>query len=461
VPVQDAETQSLPQADNTGDFVEEKRVRVGLVGFGTVGTGVAKLICEESDAIAAKIGVRLELACVVDLDTTTPRPVKLPDAILTDDINALLGDESIGIGVELVGGTTIAKDLQLQMLRAGKDVVTANKALLAEHGSELYHVAQENDRCVAFEASCAGGIPIVTAIRTGLAANNITAMYGIVNGTCNYILSSMSSRDEEFAVALAEAQQRGFAEADPTLDINGGDSAHKLAILASMAFGYEIALDDIFVQGLQDIARDDIRYGREMGYCLKLLAIGQKDVNGKVSLRVHPSFIAADCSLARVDGSFNAISVFGSAVGETLYYGRGAGMMPTASAVVADILDVALGNSRTTFNHLRLKPRNEVEPLIEKIDDSVSRFYIRVMAKDEPGVVACYGQILGNHHISISGALQHEGRGPDNTVPVVITTHKTQERNMAAALTDLANSDLFGDQPVCIRIVDIPEDRDT
>jgi len=363
--------------------------------------------------------------------------------------------------VELVGGTTIAKDIQLQMLRSGKHVVTANKALLAEHGTEIYRVARENDRCVAFEASCAGGIPIVTAIRTGLAANNITAMYGIVNGTCNYILSSMSAKDEEFAVALAQAQERGFAEADPTLDINGGDSAHKLAILASMAFGYEISLDDIFVRGLEGLARDDIRYGREMGYCLKLLAIGLKDADGKVSLRVHPSFIAADCSLARVDGSFNAISVFGSAVGETLYYGRGAGMMPTASAVVADIVDVALGNSKTTFSHLRLKPRAEVAPLIENIDDSVSRFYIRVMAKDEPGVVACYGQILGDHRISISGALQHEGRGPDNTVPVVITTHKTQERNMAAALTDLANSDLFGGQPVCIRIVDIPEDRDT
>jgi homoserine dehydrogenase len=271
----------------------------------------------------------------------------------------------------------------------------------------------------------------------------------------------MSAKDEEFATALGQAQKRGFAEADPTLDITGGDSAHKLAILASMAFGYEVSLDDIFVQGIDGIAKDDIRYGREMGYCLKLLAIGLKDEQGKVSLRVHPSFIAADCSLARVDGSFNAISVFGSAVGETLYYGRGAGMMPTASAVVADIIDVALGNSRRTFEHLRLKPRDEVIPLIEDINDSVSRFYIRVMAKDVPGVVACYGKILGDHQISISGALQHEGRGPDNTVPVVITTHRTQERNMAAALAELAQSEFFGNHPVCIRIEDIPEDRDT
>ncbi len=304
------------------------------------------------------------------------------------------------------------------------------------------------------------GFPSLPPFGPGWPPTTCRAMYGIVNGTCNYILSNMSAKDEDFAVALSKAQERGFAEADPTLDITGGDSAHKLAILASMAFGYEISLDDIHVQGIDGIAKDDIRYGREMGYTLKLLAIGIKDDQGKVSLRVHPSFIAAGCSLARVDGSFNAISVFGSAVGETLYYGRGAGMMPTASAVVADIIDVALGNSRTTFEHLRLKPREQVIPLIEDINDSVSRFYIRVMAKDAPGVVACYGQILGDHGISISGALQHEGRGPDNTVPVVITTHPTQQRNMSAALTELAESEFFGGQPVCIRIEDIPEDRD-
>ncbi len=441
--------------------MEEKRVRVGLVGFGTVGSGVATLILEEADAIAAKTGVRLELACVVDTDTDRPRPTRLPEGVLTSDLNRLLADDSIGVGVELVGGTGAAKDIQLKMLRAGKDVVTANKALLAEHGPELFRAAHENGRCIAFEASCAGGIPIIGAIRTGLAVNRITAMYGIVNGTCNYILSDMSAKDERFSHALAKAQKRGFAEADPTLDISGGDSAHKLAILASMAFGCEIALEDIYVEGIDGIAKEDIRYGREMGYCLKLLAIGQKNAQGRISLRVHPSFIGADISLARVDGSFNAISIFGSAVGETLYYGRGAGMMPTASAVVADIIDVALGNSRTTFEHLRLKPRSEVKPLIEKIHESVSRFYIRVMAKDEPGVVARYGKILGDHQISISGALQHEGTGPGNTVPVVITTHRTQEGNMAAALAELSKSDIISGKPVCIRIVDIPEDKDT
>ncbi|MCK4753203.1 MAG: homoserine dehydrogenase, partial [Planctomycetes bacterium] len=285
----------------------EKQVKVGLVGFGTVGCGVAKLIIENADRIAARTGLRLELACVVDIDTESPRPVKLPDGILTNDLNKLLEDDTIKIAVELIGGTDAARDIQLKMLAAGKDVVTANKALLSEHGNELIQTAHKNNRCIAFEASCAGGIPIVSGLRTGLSANNITAMYGIVNGTCNYILSNMTNKNESFSEALAQAQKLGYAEADPTLDINGGDSAHKLAILASIAFGYEISLDDIFVEGIESVSKDDIRYGGEMGYVLKLLAIGQKDENNKVSLRVHPSFIAKDSSLARVNGSFNAI----------------------------------------------------------------------------------------------------------------------------------------------------------
>jgi len=308
----------------------ERIVKVGLAGFGTVGTGVAKLIIENADSIAARTGIRLQLARVVDIDTTSERPVTLPAGILTDDLNELYDDDSIQIGVEMIGGTDAAKQVQLKMLRSGKDVVTANKALLAEHGNELYRNALENGRCIAFEASCAGGMPIVSAIRTGLTANNISSMYGIVNGTCNYILSNMTARNQEFSQALAEAQEKGYAEADPTLDISGGDSAHKLAILASIAFGYELTLDDIYVEGIEGISIDDIRYGGEMGYCLKLLAIAQRDEERKISLRVHPSFIAKDCSLARVTGPFNAVSIFGHAVGELIFYGRGAGMMPTA-----------------------------------------------------------------------------------------------------------------------------------
>ena len=438
----------------------ERIVKVGLAGFGTVGSGVAKLIIEDGDSIAAKTGLRLELACVVDIDTTSERPVKLPEGILTDDLNKLLDDDYIRIGVEMIGGTDVAKQVQLRMLAAGKDVVTANKALLAEHGNELYRAARQNGRCIAFEASCAGGMPIVSAIRTGLTANNINSMYGIVNGTCNYILSNMTSRNQDFAEALAEAQKKGYAETDPTLDISGGDSAHKLAILASIAFGHEISLDDIFVEGIEGISTEDIRYGGEMGYCLKLLAIGQKDEQGRISLRVHPSFIARDCSLARVGGPFNAVSIFGSAVGEVMFYGRGAGMMPTASAVVADIIDVALGNSGTTFAHLNLRPRSQTVPLIEKMDNLVSRSYIRIMCKDRPGVVAKWSKVLADHEVSISGAIQHEDTGPDNTVPVVIATHPARQEDISAALDDMRKLDVIGGEPVCIRIVDIPEDKD-
>ena len=451
----------------------EKIVKVGLVGFGIIGTGVAKLIIEDADSIAAKTGLRLELACVVDIDTKSERSVKLPDGILTDDLNRLLDDDTIQIGIEMVGGIDAAKQVQLKMFEAGKDVVTANKALLAECGNELYRAAHKNNRCIAFEASCAGGVPIISAIRTGLAANNITAMYGIVNGTCNYVLSNMTSQNERFSEALAQAQEKGYAEADPTLDISGGDSAHKLAILSSIAFGYEITLDDIFVEGIEAVSKDDIRYGSEMGYRLKLLAIAERTgdkgqrtdsdlrhLTSGISLRVHPSFIAEDNPLARVEGPFNAISIFGSAVGQVMYYGRGAGMMPTASAVVADIIDVALGNSATTFRNLSLQPRSRTAPLIEKIDNLVSRFYIKIMCNDQPGVIAQWSKVLAEHQISISGALQHEGIGPDNTVPVVIATHPTQQRNVTAALEDMEKLDVIGGKPVCIRIVDIPEDKD-
>ncbi len=438
----------------------EKTVKIGIVGFGTVGSGVAKILLENSDSIAEKSGVRLILSRVVDKDLTTKRPVQLPEGLLTDDLNDLIEDDSIDIGVELVGGTTFAKDLQVRMLTSGKHVVTANKALLAEHGTELYKIAQENDRCIAFEASCGGGVPIVSGIRTGLAANNIHAMYGIVNGTCNYILTSMTAKNEEFADALKMAQEKGFAEADPTLDINGGDSAHKLVILSSIAFGYEIGMADVYMEGIENVSKDDISYGAEMGYVLKLLAIGQKDDDSKISLRVHPSFIARDNSLALVNGSFNAVSIFGDSVGQVTYYGRGAGMMPTASAVVADIIDVALGNSANIFKHLHFKPYEQTESVIEKIDNLVCRFYIRLMVKDQAGVFAQIGNILAENEISISGILQHEGRGPDNTIPAVITTHPTKQSKVSSALKDLTELDTVCDKPVCIRIVDIPEDKD-
>ncbi len=440
--------------------MSEQLVKVGLVGFGTVGAGVAKLLLEQAGAIASRTGLRLELAKVVDLDTASARAVTLPAGMLTNDLGAILNDKSIQIAIELVGGTRAAKDIQLKLLAAGKDVVTANKALLAEHGAEIFAAAGKLGRCVAFEASCAGGIPIISAMRCGLVANNITAMYGILNGTCNYILSNMTSQGKDFPLALREAQEKGYAEADPTLDINGSDSAHKLAILASIAFGYDIHLGDIYVEGIEKVSLTDIKCGGEMGYVLKLLAIGQRNAEGRACLRVHPSFINDDNALARVNGPFNAISVFGDAVGQTLYYGRGAGMMPTASAVVADIVDVAFGNSGRLFSCRRTKTHSESAALIGRIDDLHTRFYIRLMAKDQPGVFAQIGRILGDNQISLAGVMQHEGRGSDNTVPVIVTTHPTLEKNVAAAVKELARLAVIGAEPVCIRIVDLAEDCD-
>jgi len=374
--------------------------------------------------------------------------------MLTSNLNSVLEDKSIDIGIELVGGTKIAKDIELKLLASGKNVVTANKALLAEYGSKLYAAARKADKCIAFEASCAGGIPIISAIRTGLAANKINAIYAIVNGTCNYILSNMTKKNMTFADALKQAQEKGYAEANPALDINGTDSAHKLAILASIAFGCEIRPGDIYVEGIKNIDISDISYGKEMGYTIKLLAIGQ-NVNGKIFLRVHPCFIPSDSALARVDGPFNAVSILGSAVGQVMFYGRGAGMMPTASAVVADIIEVAMGNSKKLFEHLKI---SKAANRISKIDELTSRFYIKLRALDKPGVFAQIGSVLAKNKISLSGVLQPEEHNTNKTVPVVVTTHQTRQDKLAAAIKDLGKLKVVKNKPVCIRIVDIPED---
>ena len=436
------------------------KLRVGLVGFGTVGSGVARILLEDADEIAARTGIRLELACVADKDITSPRKITLPKGILTDDLDRILTDDTIDVVAELVGGTTVAKEIQLKILGAGKHLITANKALLAEHGDELYTAAVQAGKSIGFEASCCGGIPIVLVLRTGLAANRIEAIYGILNGTCNYILTQMTQSGADFKCVLAEAQAKGYAEADPTLDINGTDTAHKLAILGGIAFGGRIHMEDIYIEGIEHIEIDDVRTAREMGYIIKLLAIGERTADGSVSLRVHPSLIHESTPLADVDGPFNAVSISGRSVGKTMYYGRGAGMMATASAVVADLIEIGLGTSQRLFSAMPMATGHSQAINIKNIHDIECRFYIRLMAKDEPGVVAKYGKILASHKISIRGAIQHEGRGADGTVPVVITTHPTLEQNMFNALDELARLKVIGRKPICIRIVDIPEDSE-
>jgi len=341
-------------------------------------------------------------------------------------------------------------------LAAGKDVVTANKALLAEHGSELFQTAREHNRCVAFEASCCGGIPVINALRAGLAANAITAMYGIVNGTCNYILSGMSSEGKPYDQALREAQDAGFAEADPTLDVNGADSAHKLAILAALAFGREINYHDIPAIGIDNVQLDDIRYGMEMGYAMKLLAIAEQTPHG-LSLRVHPCFINQHELLAQVAGPFNAVSIFGDAVGHTSYYGRGAGMMPTASAVVADIIEVAQGSAARFFAAAPGFGRPAQPAQLCPTEDITSRFYLRLGVVDKPGVLARIARVLGDRQISISGFLQHESESAEE-VPVVMMTHHARQGDMHTALEELAQLDVIKAQPICIPVITPPVD---
>lgn len=437
--------------------MNDQRVKIALIGFGTVGCGVAKIIRQNAEHICHKTGLFLDLAHVVDTDLIRPRPVKLPDGLLHDDLERVLKDQQVTVAVELVGGTTTAAEITKKLLGAGKDVVTANKALLAERGPEIFAAARQLNRCVAFEASCCGGIPVIGTIRKGLAANKITAMYGIVNGTCNYILSEMSSKGKEYDEALKEAQEHGYAEADPTLDVTGVDSAHKLAILAGLAFGDVVDFKIIPVQGIDKVQLADIRFGGEMGYAMKLLAIAERTDKG-LSLWVQPSFIAQHTPLAQVSGPFNAVSIFGDAVGHTSYYGQGAGMMPTASAVVADIIEVAQGNASRSFANTpglgkEGKPARACPA--EEID---SRFYIRLSVVDQPGVFAQISKILGDRSISISSCLQHESESAD-CVPVVIMTHRARKGDVDIALKEIAQLEVSKDEPVCIPVITAPVDN--
>ena len=429
---------------------ECKRIGVGLVGLGTVGQGVAELLTDSESPIKAKTGVQLELVKVCDVDLDRPRDVAIDKELLTSRLEDILEDESIDVGIELIGGIGTAKTVVEKLLRAGKHVVTANKALLASHGAELFELAGSLGRQIRFEASCAGGIPLVGALENGLVANRIHGLKGIVNGTCNYILSCMHQKNESFACALAQAQEAGYAEADPTLDINGMDSAHKLAILAGLAFGTKVKMDDIHVEGIDKVSQIDLSFAEELGYVMKLLAIGQVQEAG-VSLRVHPGFLPKGSLLAQVSGAFNAVSVYGHATGETLYYGMGAGRGPTASAVVGDLVELARNPNGQRSEALSKWTRREL-PMVP-IEDISSRYYIRVTALDVPGVMANISGVLGEKDISLSSILQHESE-PAKPVPVVIMTHLAKEGSVREALAKIGELDEVSEPPVCIRVVE-------
>jgi homoserine dehydrogenase len=436
-----------------------KVLNIGLIGCGTVGAGVVRLIRAEAGEIERKTGLRLEVARVADKDPAQARKAEVPENRITTDAGQIFEDKSIAAVVELVGGTGIAKDFVLRALRAGKDVVTANKALLAKCGKEIYSTARAAGRCIAFEASCGGGIPLILPLRTGLIANRIHAIYGILNGTCNYILTEMGQKGKSYAEALKEAQQAGFAELDPTLDVSGGDTAHKLAVLASIAFSCDVDVNRLHVEGIANLDAQDLAAGRELGYVCKLLGIAARTDAG-LSLRVHPSFVPMDHPLATTSGSFNAISVYGNWVGHTLFYGRGAGSKPTASAVVADLVEVGLGNAGRTFEQVRMLNDVTEPPAYASMDDLCTRFYVRLMAADRPGVMAQITKVFGDRGISLRAVTQHESNdGPhDNAVPVVVLTHEAVEGRMREALAEIAALGDVREKPVMIRVVEEHEE---
>jgi homoserine dehydrogenase len=433
---------------------------IAMVGCGTVGCAAGTLLTRDAGILASRGGLDLQLRHIVDVDFTAARKAGLSEELFQPDLEKALADGLVAAVVELVGGTGVAKAIIERSIRAGKHVVTANKALLAHHGAELCALARRQGVCIAFEASCAGGVPIIRALTGGLLANRIDALYGIVNGTCNYILTAMMQRGQSYADALSAAQKRGLAEADPALDVKGIDSAHKLAILASLAFGERIDFGAISVTGIDSLQLCDVRYGQELGYTIKLLAIAARQGDA-LSLKVSPAFIHTGHPLAWVSGSFNAISVYGHTTGHTMYYGRGAGGMPTASAVVADLMSVAMGTAQIEFANLRLWPDRSARAVQLPITDARSQFYIRVMCDDHPGVLARIATILANHGISLLSVLQHEPPAgiKANLVPVIIATHEAKYADVAAALAEVDALEAVEAPCVCIPIVDEhPED---
>jgi len=425
-----------------------KSVGVGIIGFGTVGTGVAKILLGRQEELTRRLGVRPTLAAVVDIDTERPRPVELPKGILTNDLGPVLSDKSIQVVIELIGGTTVARDVIVKALEAGKHVVTANKALLARRGREIFDTALKHGVTVSFEASCAGGIPVIKALREGYVGNRITSIVGIVNGTCNYILTKMTKEGIEFKKALKEAQAKGYAEADPTLDLSGEDSAHKLAILARVGFGADFDYEAIFCEGISDLSVRDIRYADELKYTVKLLAIA-KDTSEGVELRVHPTLVGRSSELAHVDGAFNAVEIVGDAVGTTMLYGQGAGMMPTASAVVADVADAALGRSRVTFETMAKRLIEGPAARIKEIAQVSASYYLRFMVFDKPGVLGRIAGVLGAHDISIRSVVQTE---TGHIVPVIIMTHEAKEKNLQEALAEIDSLDVVKAKTVRLRV---------
>jgi homoserine dehydrogenase len=415
-----------------------KAIQVGLIGFGTVGTGVVKILQGNADLITKRVGAPVSLARIVDLDVTTNRGVAVPQGVLTTDVRDILDDPAIDIVVELIGGHEPAKRFILQALERRKCVVTANKALLADHGEDVFEAAFKAGVDLGFEASVGGGIPIIRSLTEGLAANRILSITGIMNGTSNYILTRMTNEHRDFDEILQEAKREGFAEADPSLDVDGVDAAHKLAIMVNLAYGTPVPMSAIFTEGISRISTVDMEFARELGFTIKLLGIAKLQEDA-IEARVHPALVPAGSPIAQVNGVYNAIHLIGDAVGDVVLYGKGAGSLPTASAVVGDIIDLARNRiagvaGRVPVTSFQWASRAPIA--IKPMDDIETMYYLRCMVKDHPGVLSSISGILGQRGISISSVLQ-KGRKEGQTVPLVILTHRSLEQAVQSALQEI------------------------
>lgn len=429
-----------------------KEIGVGLVGFGTVGAGVISGLQCNGDLISERLGARPVLRKIADLDLDSDRGIKVDASLLTRDASEIIADPDIQVVVELIGGTGAAKKLIKQALAKGKSVVTANKALLADHGEEIFTLSREKGAGIYFGASVGGGIPVIRALREGLIANRIETVYGILNGTCNYILKRMEEAGMSFDDALAEAQEAGFAEADPTLDIDGHDTAHKASIIARLAHGLDVPAEGVCTEGIRGLADEDIEYARDLGYKIKLLAIIKRD-GQDVELRIHPTLVPVTHMLASVNGVFNAVMISGDMVGETLYYGRGAGREPTASTVLADVADAVrdLANGSGEGRPVAGSKADDVR--LKAMGDVETRYYFRLSLLDKPGTFAEVASVLGAHEISIASVLQKDVRVNEH-VPVVIVTHCAKESRVVEALEKIDAMNIVGAATIAYRIED-------
>jgi homoserine dehydrogenase len=432
-----------------------RTINVGLLGCGTVGTGFAKILIENKDLIRSRVGADLNLKRVADIDFQRDRGIQFDEGVFTTDAFKVVEDPEIDIVVEMIGGEDVAKDLILKAIDNNKNVVTANKALLANHGNTVFKAATKRGVDLGFEASVGGCIPIIKSLRESLVGNHIKSMAGILNGTCNYILSKCTEDGGSFEDVLSEAQEKGFSEADPTLDIEGIDTAHKLAILTSLAYGMEIIFEDIYIEGISNITPMDIQFAEQFGYKIKLLAIS-KDMGNAVEARVHPTMIPFDNMLSSVSGVLNAITISGDAIGDMMLYGYGAGMMPTGSAVVSDTVDIARNilsgtNQRVPLLSYQMDYIRKI-PIIS-IEEISTHYYFRFLAFDQPGVLSKISGILGDNEISIKSVHQ-KGRKTDGSVPVVMVTHLAKEAGVQKALSEISDLDIVSDRPVLIRIED-------